>query len=71
MAKEVCNVAARKKLKTKIYVEGEASCANDALPGVINEGTRRLTNNTNTKRYFNVVANAEPEESPGYFIAIE
>ena len=66
-----CNTIARKKLKIKIYVEDEASCANDALPGVINEGTRQLTNITNSKRYFIVVANVDPEESPGYFVAIE
>ncbi|MFN8444417.1 MAG: hypothetical protein U0175_26775 [Caldilineaceae bacterium] len=71
VAKEVCNTVAGKKLKVKIYVEDEPSCANAALPGVINEGTRQLTNITDTKRYFIVVANVDAEESPGYFVAIE
>ena len=71
-AKAVCNTVAQFDLRSKIYVSGESTCWNDELlPGYDKEGLRRLTDLSTAKRYFVVVANVDPFNSHGYFLAIE
>jgi hypothetical protein len=68
VARESCRNAAQQTLKSKIYVEGEASCQNEDLhpPGGRNLGA--LSPGT---RYFVVVANADPDHDHSYFVWIE
>ncbi len=66
LAKASCVAAAQQTLKSKIYVEGEASCQNEPL-----QSFRFLSGLSPSNRYFVVVANADPYNDQGYFITIE
>jgi hypothetical protein len=75
-ARASCEVAARQKLKSKIYVEHEEQCTEEALPGVDHADYRHLTNLSPDERYFVVVANVDTTNldagtERGYYIVIE
>lgn len=51
--------------------EDEAQCWNEMLPGVSEEGVRVLSNISEFKRYFFVVANVTTDADEAYYLAIE
>ncbi|HHY58060.1 MAG TPA: hypothetical protein GYA08_21800 [Chloroflexi bacterium] len=66
-----CKHAAQASLRVKIYEEGEPLCWNEVLPGVSEEGVRMLSNISEFKRYFVVVANVTTDEDEAYYLAVE
>ena len=66
LVKASCVVAAQQTLKSKIYVESEASCEKEEL-----HGWRFLGGLSPIKRYFVVVANADAEKDHSYFFWFE
>ena len=70
-AKASCDAAAQLTLKSKIYVEGERQCDTGIAPRASEAGVRFLSGIDPNKRYFVVVANADPDKSHDYRITIE
>ena len=69
--KAACTLVAQFDLRVKIYVNNEPTCFTDNLPGVNKEGIRQLDDLNPLKRYFVVVANVDPLNAHGYYLAIE
>ncbi len=71
LAVMACKTVERFTLRSKIYVEDEAQCWSELTPGTAADGERLLTNITESKRYFVVVANVDTDEEHAYYLAIE
>jgi hypothetical protein len=63
----------QKVMRAKLYVEGEANCHLDMLPGRTGdyEGERNFGPIVQGQRYFVVVANTDPSQPHNFAIRLE